>query len=130
IRVLILTSKLADYMQTTSHRISPIPAARLEYLPCHNGHPRRRTAVTEPTDVEIAVWLLGPPTQDSFPKWAFKLCVPGAYPLSLYCEDRLRNLLDTHLLENASNSMTPMPPTTLASTACWQTRAEEHGEHS
>jgi len=96
IRVLILTSKLADYMQTTSHRISPIPAARLEYLPCHNGHSRRRTAVTEPTDVEIAVWLLGPPTQDSFPKWAFKLCVPGAYPLSLFCEEKLRNLLNTH----------------------------------
>ena len=129
-RVLILTSKLAKHMQKTSHRFSTIPATRLEYLPCNNGHSRRRAAVTEPTDVEIAIWLLGPTTQGSFPSWAFKLCMEGAYPLSVFCEERLRNLLDNHSLANTSSLMTPMPPTTLASTACWESRAEENGEHS
>src|SRR2546428_168836 len=104
--VLILSSKLAKQMQKTSHRMNTIPAVRLLYPPCNNGHSRRRAAVTKPTDVETAVWLLGPLTQGSFPKWAFKLCIPGAYPLSVFCEERLRNLLDTHSLGNASSSMT------------------------
>ena len=64
--------------------MTAIPAARLLDLPFNNRDPRRHATVTEPTDVEIAVWLLGPLTQDSFPKWAFKLCKEGARPLSLF----------------------------------------------
>ena len=76
--------------------MAAIPAPRLEYLPRNNRPSPRRYAVTEPTDVELAIWMLGPLTQDSFPKWAFKLCMEGAYPLSLFCEEKLRNLLNNH----------------------------------
>src|SRR5689334_926815 len=100
IRLLILASKLANHMQRTSHRMAAIPAARLEYHPRNHRASTHRYAVTEPTDAEIAVWLLGPLTQDSFPKWAFKLCMEGAYPLSLFCEKRLRNLLNTRSSES------------------------------
>jgi hypothetical protein len=70
IRLLILTSNLAKHMQNTSHCMTAIPAAQLLDLPFNNRHPRRRNAVTEPRDVEIALWLLGPLTQHPFPSWA------------------------------------------------------------
>ena len=66
--------------------MTAIPAARLLDLPFNNGRSRRRAVVTEPTDVEIAVWLLGPLNRDSLPKWAYKLCKEGAHPLSLFCD--------------------------------------------
>ena len=80
--------------------MASIPAPQLLDLPFNNVRSLRRATVSEPTDVELAIWLLGPLTQDSFPKWAFKLCMQGAYPMSLFCEEKLRNLLNTHSRES------------------------------
>ena len=103
--------------------MNSIPVARLEYLPSAYRQSRSRAGVHEPTDVAIAVWLLGPPTQNSFPSWAFKICMEGAYPLSVFCEERPRKLLDTRslpagkpLLKNVVNIPVVILPTSLNKT--------------